>query len=117
MSAWKRSVRAPMRLLVRNVVLVLALVCTLAGCAAYRKCGFGGCPGDADVTSQVRALLAQHPSLVSSNAIDVQTWDHVVYLYGLVDTDMERQLLESVAGRANGATRIVNLVGIRNGGR
>ena len=98
----------------RHLLVWLMLVATLSGCAAYRQCGFRGCPGDADITREVRSLLLEHPALRSSGAIDVQTWDHVVYLYGIVDTEMERRLLESVARTAPGVTQVVNLVGISN---
>jgi len=48
------------------------------------------------------------------NLIDVQTLDRVVYLYGLVDTDLERQLAESVARTAPGVVRVVDSIGLNN---
>jgi osmotically-inducible protein OsmY len=78
------------------------------------KCGFSGCAGDAKVTSDVRALFNQHPVLEDRNLIDVQTLDHAVYLYGVVDTDLERQLAESVALTAPGVVRVVNAIGLNN---
>jgi osmotically-inducible protein OsmY len=87
----------------------------LSGCAAYagyRKCGFDGCPGDADTTREVRALFHEHPALEPPNLIDVQTVNNVVYLYGLVDTDMERQMAESVAREAHGITQVINMIGL-----
>jgi osmotically-inducible protein OsmY len=96
----------------------LSLAAALSGCAAisvYRSCGVGGCPGDATVTRAVNELFTQHPVLEAPNLIDVQTLNHVVYLYGLVDTDLQRQLAESVARGAPGVTRVVNTIGIRNG--
>ena len=80
--------------------------------SAYRKCGFGGCPGDAQITNEVRALFNKHPVLEPPNIIDVQTVDHIVYLNGLVDTDLERQLAESVAREAQGVTQVINSIGI-----
>jgi osmotically-inducible protein OsmY len=82
------------------------------GCAAYRKCGFRGCPGDADISAQVRTLLDRYPALQPPNLIQVHTVDHVVYLSGLVDTDFERQMAESVAHAAKGATKIENSIGL-----
>ena len=98
-------------------VWVFALVLTgaLPGCAAYRKCGFGGCPGDAQITVQVRALFEQHPALEPPNLLEVQTLDHVVYLTGVVDTDMERQMAESVAHEAKGVAKVVNSIGLSGG--
>ncbi len=66
------------------------------------KCGISGCTGDAQITSDVRALFSQHPELEPPNLLYVQTLDHVVYLRGVVDTDLERQMAESVALQAKG---------------
>ncbi len=92
----------------------------LAGCAAvatYEKCGRAGCRGDAAITAEVRRLYRQHPAIEAPNLIDVQTLDGVVYLYGTVDTDMQRELATSVALEAGGVTRVVNAIGINNQGR
>jgi osmotically-inducible protein OsmY len=98
----------------RFFALTFAIILTgaLAGCAAYRKCGFDGCPGDAEITAEVRALFDQHPVLEPPNLLTVQTLDHVVYLYGLVDTDLEREIAESVALQAPGVAKVVNSIGI-----
>lgn len=90
----------------------LILAMALAGCAAIQKCGTGGCPGDAEITARVQALFKQHPELEPPNLLDVQTLDHVVYLYGLVDTDYEREMAESVALQAGGVTQVVNSIGL-----
>jgi len=95
--------------------LALILTGTLSACAAYRKCGFAGCPGDAKITADVRALFHQHPALEPPNLLNVQTFDHVVYLSGIVDTDLERQIAESVALQATGAARVVNSIGLSGG--
>ncbi len=87
----------------------------LPGCAVFTKCGFGGCPGDAEITAQVRALFDQHPVLEPPNLLQVQTLDHVVYLDGVVDTDFERQIAESVAHEAKGVARVVNSIGLSGG--
>jgi osmotically-inducible protein OsmY len=96
--------------------LTFAIILTgAAGCAAYRKCGFDGCPGDAQITAEVRALFDQHPVLEPPNLLTVQTLDHVVYLYGVVDTDLERETAESVALQATGVTKVVNSIGLSGG--
>jgi osmotically-inducible protein OsmY len=97
-----------------HCTLTLALVLTgaLSGCAVYGKCGFAGCPGDAKITAEVRALFNQYPVLEPPNLINVQTLDHVVYLYGLVDTDLESEIAESVARQAPGVAKVVNSIGI-----
>jgi osmotically-inducible protein OsmY len=97
-------------------VATLILTGVLAGCAVYQKCGSSGCPGDAEVTAEVRARLSRYPAL-APGLVDVRTWDHVVYLYGLVNTEYERRLAESTALEAAHAQRVVNLLGVQNGGR
>jgi osmotically-inducible protein OsmY len=87
----------------------------LSGCAAYRKCGFEGCPGDAKITAGVKALFQQHPILEPPNLLTVRTLDRVVYLYGLVDTDYEREIAELVALQAPGVAKVANSIGISGG--
>jgi osmotically-inducible protein OsmY len=95
--------------------LALVLTGALPGCATYTKCGFGGCPGDADITAQVHALFDQYPALEPPNLLEVQTLDHVVYLTGVVDTDLERQMAESVAHEAKGVRKVINSIGLSGG--
>jgi osmotically-inducible protein OsmY len=49
------------------------------------------------------------------NLLTVRTLDHVVYLSGVVDTDFERQMAESVALEAKGVARVVNSIGVSGG--
>jgi osmotically-inducible protein OsmY len=97
------------------LVFTLVLTGALPGCAVYRKCGFAGCPGDAEITAQVRALFDQHPALKPPNLLEVQTLDHVVYLSGVVDTDLERQMADSVAHEVKGVAKVVNSIGLSGG--
>ena len=94
------------------LAFAILLAGSLPGCATFRKCGFNGCPGDSDITVQVNALLAQHPPLQAPNLLHVQTVDHVVYLNGLVDTEYQRLLAQSVALEAPGVSRVVNSIGL-----
>ena len=105
--------RTPNRLLA--LAFILVLTGALPGCAAYRECGFGGCPGDAEITAEVRALFDQHPALEPPNLLEVQTLDHVVYLNGVVDTDTQRLMAESVAHQAEGVAKVVNSIGLSGG--
>jgi len=106
-----------MRRLNRPYALAFTLVLAgvLPGCAAYKKCGFGGCPGDAEIAAEVRALFDQHPVLEPPNLLEVRTLDHVVYLNGVVDTDAQRLMAESVARQAKGVTKVVNSIGLSGG--
>jgi osmotically-inducible protein OsmY len=101
----------------RAVICTVILAGSLCACAAYRKCGFAGCPGDANITANVRALFNQYPALEPPNLIYVQTLDHVVYLTGQVNTDAERILAKSVALQAVGVTQVVNSINLGYQGR
>lgn len=95
------------------MIFALILMGSISGCAAYRACGLRGCAGDAQITSSVQASIDQYPEL-GPNLIDIQTIDHVVYLYGLVDTEVQRQLAESVALGTPGVLRVVNTIALNN---
>lgn len=97
------------------MIFAMILMGSVSGCAAYRACGFHGCAGDAQITSNVQASIDRYPDL-GPNLIDVQTMDHVVYLYGLVNTDLERQLAESAARGTPGVVRVVNSIAVNNRG-
>ena len=96
--------------------LMLVLTVVLPGCATYRNCGFRGCPGDAEMTSEVQTRLQQYPALEAPNLVHARTLNRVVYLYRQVDTDLERQLAESVAREAAGGARIVDSIAVSNVG-
>lgn len=90
-------------------------VCALNACAmseVYRKCGFSGCPGDKKISSDVESALEKHLDIETSS-IQVQTLDGVVYLYGLVATDLERSIIETLASNTPGVTHVVDSIGIR----
>jgi osmotically-inducible protein OsmY len=97
---------------VRLMTLGLVIAGVLSGCATFEKCGLKGCPGDAQITAEVKALFDRHPELGTS--IDVQTLDHVVYLHGLVDTPLGPGIAESVALDAPGVTRVVSSIAYGN---
>ena len=101
-----------------GAAVAMVWLAVLPGCAVYEtyeKCGFAGCPDDRRITRDVQALFHQHPALEPPNLIEVKTLDHVVYLNGLVDTDLERQLAASVAAEAKGVTRVINSIGLSGG--
>jgi osmotically-inducible protein OsmY len=99
------------------VLIVVVLASALAACATYRKCGLAGCPGDTRITGDIRSRLTQYPSLEAPNSVRVQTYDHVVYLYGQVDTELQRSMADSVALSVPGVTRVVNSISLDNVGR
>ena len=98
--------------------LAVFLTGALPACATYEKCGLSGCPGDAQITAAVTALLDQHPGAAGSpGAVSVQTLDGVVYLYGVVDTDLMREEAEQIALQAPNVKKVVNSIGVQNAGK
>ena len=100
-----------------RLLAVLTLAGTLGACAAYEKCGFHGCPGDARIAADVNAAFTHHAELQPPNLIDVQAIDGVVYLYGLVDTDYQLQMAEVVAHQVPGVTKVINSIGLAGNAR
>jgi osmotically-inducible protein OsmY len=84
----------------------------LPGCATNPKCGSDGCQGDAKITAAVQALFDTYPVLEPPNLLTVQTADRVVFLNGLVATDLQRDMAETVALRAPGVAMVVNGIAV-----
>jgi osmotically-inducible protein OsmY len=104
-----------------GVLACKLIVCSLlSGCAvynAYEKCGLHGCPGDAQISAAVRALLDQDAAMRAPNLIYVQTLDGVVYLSGEVATDLQRETAASAALGVPGVRRVVDIIGLEFSGR
>ena len=94
------------------LMFVLLLSSTLSGCAAERKCGWRGCPGDAQITSNVQSRLNQHPDLRGVNSINVQTLDHVVYLSGEVSSGLMRRTAAAIAQKTPGVARVEDSIAV-----
>ncbi|HEY3729693.1 MAG TPA: BON domain-containing protein [Steroidobacteraceae bacterium] len=101
----------------RALILAISLGSTLSGCADYRKCGLRGCSGDAQITSKVEAALDHYPELGGPNIVRVQTLNRVVYLNGLVATDLQRDMAAEVAAQASEGAKIINSIAVTNVGR
>ena len=104
------------RLVRRASVVITLLASALSGCAltsAFEKCGFQGCPGDANITANVVSQFYRS-SFLEPNAINVQTLDHVVYLNGAVASGLEISAAESIARQVPGVTRVVNSIVVQN---
>jgi osmotically-inducible protein OsmY len=93
------------------VLFVSSLV--LSGCAAFGKCSGESCAADAALTENVTVRFAPYPAL-AADSIRVQTLHQVVYLTGVVDTDVERLLAVSLAGEVDGVTRVVDSISVNN---
>lgn len=99
------------------LALAACIACALSACAPFEKCGFAGCPGDAQITADVRALFDRHPELGPPALLSVKTLDGVVYLGGVVNTDLVREAAESIALQAHGVKKVVNSLGVTNAER
>jgi osmotically-inducible protein OsmY len=86
-----------------------------AGCMEEpaKPCHGANCVSDAEITASIRAEIGRHAEL-SDWTIDVQTINGVVYLHGLVDTDPQRQVVESIARETRGVTGVENAIELRN---
>jgi osmotically-inducible protein OsmY len=93
------------------LIAVLLLPGVVAGCAAERKCGWG-CPGDAQITTNVQTQLNRHPDLEGVSSINVQTLDHVVYLSGEVSDGLMKETAGSIARTIPGVSRVENTIAV-----
>jgi osmotically-inducible protein OsmY len=100
-----------------RLILAFILISALSGCATYKKCGFKGCAGDQAISAAVEATLRDYPALEAPNVIHVQTIDHVVYLYGQVNTDLQRLTAQDAALSVPGVSRVVNSIALEFEGR
>jgi osmotically-inducible protein OsmY len=91
---------------------LLILPGLLLGCAAERKCGLGGCPGDSEITANIQSLINQHTDVGPPNSVHVQTLDHVVYLNGAVSEGNMSRTAEEIAQKTPGVTRVVNNIAV-----
>ena len=90
-----------------------ALIMALSGCASFRGCGTANCQADQKITSDVEHRVERTPALMGSTPITVQTNDGVVYLNGVVATDLERYMAEDIARQAPNVARVVNDVAVQ----
>lgn len=92
------------------LVIALSASSLFAGCAVERKCGLGGCPGDAQITAKVESLFNHHPEV--GTEVSVQTLDHVVYLSGYVSAGEMRATAEDLARTVPGVSRVVDTIAV-----
>jgi osmotically-inducible protein OsmY len=102
---------------VLGIVWVVAALSGLSACATYQKCGLTGCPDDRQITTAVQGVIREYPELQGVNIVRVQTLNHVVYLYGQVDTEVERWTAQQAALSVKGVDRVVDSIGFQYEGR
>ena len=83
----------------------------LSGCGTLEdKCGLSECPGDARITANVQSRLDRRPDLGPPGQIAVQTISGVVYLNGVVDNGLEKEIAQSVAQGTPGVKDVVSSI-------
>lgn len=105
---------APRRLSVP--VLAAILACDLSACSLFESCNSASCAEDAKLTEAVQAQIDARRSL-AFHQLYVEVVDHVAYLNGMVDTELERQSAGRIASKVPGVTGVINklmLLGNRN---
>jgi osmotically-inducible protein OsmY len=93
----------------RLTVVALAAALSGAACTDFLgdNCASPQCSQDASIRSEVVKQINARSSLRFFN-LDVQTHNHAVYLEGLVDTGVDRDLAEQVALAVPGVSRVYN---------
>lgn len=92
--------------------LALLLCGALGACSASHGCPPGGCEGDAKIKQQVEAMIYENKA-IQPFSITVQAKEGVVYLYGIVDTQLQKNVLEEETAKIPGVKRVVNSIGVR----
>jgi len=92
---------------IANSVYAAALAATVAAVPALADTA-------ADAAGEVRALLTHSPAL-QADGLQVEIEGNLIYIRGVVDTQLEYNQIEALAGRLPGA-RIVNSTAVAGSG-
>jgi osmotically-inducible protein OsmY len=93
------------------------LAAALSGCATFqtdRKCDSAECSSDEQISAAVEQSFARHPELGAPGDLRVETLNHVVYLNGMVYTDSQRAIANSIALMASNNAPIVNSIAVND---
>jgi osmotically-inducible protein OsmY len=102
---------------VHKCVLVVAAALAavaLSSCTNARKCDTAACAGDAQISASLDKWLSDNKAF-QPNAVTVQTINGTVYLYGIVDTQLQKNLIDEQARNTPGVKSVVNSIGVRGG--
>jgi len=96
----------------KRVLPLVTALSVLTACAA-ETCKDAPCSPDEKLAETVKDRIDQHPALLADH-LRVQADHGVVYLYGLVATQLELFEVEDLAKAAPGVARVVNMCSIEN---
>jgi osmotically-inducible protein OsmY len=103
-----------------NKIKVVTVFAALAGSSAMALAAsdvkvYGG-PSDSQITSAVRGKIGEFPDLLAPNEVRVQTRNRVVYLYGHVNTVVERDQAEATAAGVEGVRKVIDAISLDEAG-
>ena len=98
----------------KAAVLAVVIVELLFGCALEKEAATAGRQEDASIAANVKAAIDRHPDLGPPNLIYVDVRDHVVYLSGLVNTELTVANAEALARQVPGVARVVDSIGVQD---
>jgi osmotically-inducible protein OsmY len=96
----------------RSLAAITVLLGLLSGCTALTGETLGQNIDDTTLTTTVKTILAAD-KLKNLTRIDVDTYNGVVSLNGIVSTPEEKQRAEEVARSVNGVKKVVNNLQVR----
>jgi osmotically-inducible protein OsmY len=96
----------------KRVLPLLMALSVLTACAAV-SCKDGPCSPDETLAETVKSRIDQRPALLGDQ-LRVQANNGVVYLYGIVVSQLELYEVEDVAKATPGVVRVVNMCAIEN---
>jgi osmotically-inducible protein OsmY len=91
---------------------IFALTCLFSGCTTTPNYASAEQVDSAALRDRVIDSLAHDPALQPLTPLNVQAHDQVVYLYGSVSTDLQRDRAESVAAQTPGVNQVENLIAV-----
>jgi hyperosmotically inducible periplasmic protein len=91
----------------RNLLVVMLTVFSLAGCQAMTGKTAGRNVDDATLTSSVKTKLAAD-KLSSLTRVDVDTNNGIVSLNGVVESSEQRARAQELASQVSGVNKVVN---------
>jgi osmotically-inducible protein OsmY len=91
---------------------IFGLTCLFSGCTTMPDYASAQRTDSAALRDRVVERLAHDPALQPLTPLNVQARKQVVYLYGTVSTDLQRDRAESVAAQTQGVNQVENLIAV-----